>query len=459
MVDFGDKRLDRRFLTFRAAMVRQCSVILRKLAKDRSEEIGFGRFLRHPKVTSPKILGSNYWQTNQESRGKHVLLIQDTSTLGFGLSPRAGKLGPIGDNKSRGIYLHPVLALDAKQGTCLGLASTQFYQRKEYQEQEELSKFKARKAARRKRPFEQKESYRWWTSAKTAVQNTAYANQHTVIADSESDIFDLMVNLEESNTDFILRNYHNRTLNFCRSGYQLEDHLRKQKVQCSYEVDLPATDERSAHLAQLNVKWSSVNLTKPNDTPNKQLPDTLSLTVVEVKEDANSVVNKEQPIHWRLLTSHKVKNKEQALQIIKWYTWRWVIEEFFRSLKKKGLNIQSAQVESPESLTNLIAMSLNSSVEIMQLVQARKGDNDLNMDLVFTEKEIQFIQHLNLKLEGRTKKLKNPHDTDSLAFAAWVVARLGGWSGYQSQRPPGPITMANGLRRLRDAIFISNLDP
>lgn len=459
MVDFGDKRLDRRFSTFRAAMLRQRSVILRKLAKDRAEEIGFGRFLNHPKVCAPKILGSNYRQTNLASRGKHVLLIQDTSTLGFGLSPRAGKLGPIGDNKSRGFYLHPVLTLDAHQGTCLGLASAQFYQRKEYQAQEELSKFKARKAARRKRPFKHKESYRWWTSAKTAVQNTAYANQHTIIADSESDIFDLMVNLDESNTDFILRNYHNRTLNSRRSGYQLETHLRAQKVQCSYEVDLPATDTRSAHIAQLNIKWSSVNLAKPHDTPNKQLPDTLSLTVVEVQEDTSSVVNKEKPIQWRLLTSHKVKNKEQALQIIKWYTWRWVIEEFFRSLKKKGLNIQSAQVESPESLTNLTAMSLSSSVEIMQLVQARKGDNDLTMDLVFTEKEGQVIQQLNPKLEGRTKKLKNPHDPNSLAFASWVVARLGGWSGYQSQRPPGPITMANGLKRLRDTIFIINLDP
>ena len=121
--------------------------------------------------------------------------------------------------------------------------------------------------------------------------------------------------------------------------------------------------------------------------------------------------------------------------------------------------VQSAQVESSESLYNLTAMSLSSSVQIMQLVQARKGDNDLNMDLVFTEQEIQLIQQINPKLEDRTEKLKNPHDINSLAFATWVIARLGGWSGYQSQRPPGPITLKNGLKRLRDFIFIKNLDP
>ena len=458
MVDFRDKRLDQRFLTFRTAMVRHCSVILRKLAKNHSEEIGFGRFLMNPKVTPTKIISSNYGPTNKASRGKHVLLIQDTSTLGFGLSPKEGQLGPIGDNTSRGFYLHPVLALDANQGTCLGLASAQLYKRKEYEEQEELSKFKARKAARRKKTFEQKESYRWWTSAKTAVQNTSYADRHTVIADSESDIFDLMVNLDEKNIDFILRNYHNRTLNFNRSGYKLNTHLREQNVKCSYEVKLPATDTRSAHTAKLNIKWSSVNIARPHDNSNKQLPDTMPLTVVEVQEDSGSIVNNEKPIVWRLLTSHKVKNKEQTLQIIKWYTWRWVIEEFFRSFKKKGLNIQSAQVESPESLYNLTAMSLSTSVEIMQLVQARKGDNDLTMDLVFTEQEILVIQRLNPKLEGRTEKLKNPYDVNSLAFATWVIARLGGWSGYQSQRRPGPITIANGLKRLRDAIFIINFD-
>ena len=57
---------------------------------------------------------------------------------------------------------------------------------------------------------------------------------------------------------------------------------------------------------------------------------------------------------------------------------------------------------------------------------------------------------LNGKLEGRTEKLKNPRPRGSLAWLSWIVARLGGWSGYTSRgyKPAGPKTIARGLARL-----------
>ena len=47
------------------------------------------------------------------------------------------------------------------------------------------------------------------------------------------------------------------------------------------------------------------------------------------------------------------------------------------------------------------------------------------------------------RLEGKTARQKNPHPKGSLAFAAWVIARLGGWNGYHGK--PGPKTMRWGL--------------
>jgi hypothetical protein len=57
---------------------------------------------------------------------------------------------------------------------------------------------------------------------------------------------------------------------------------------------------------------------------------------------------------------------------------------------------------------------------------------------------------LNRELEGRTEKLKNPHLQGSLAWFSWIVARLGGWSGYTSRgyKPAGPKTIARGIGRL-----------
>ena len=56
-----------------------------------------------------------------------------------------------------------------------------------------------------------------------------------------------------------------------------------------------------------------------------------------------------------------------------------------------------------------------------------------------------MLSALAHKLEGKTQKQKNPFRPESLAWASWVIARLGGWTGYASERPPGPITMHNGL--------------
>ena len=45
-------------------------------------------------------------------------------------------------------------------------------------------------------------------------------------------------------------------------------------------------------------------------------------------------------------------------------------------------------------------------------------------------------------LKETPKNRKIPHPKGSLAYAAWVFARLGGWTGYYGK--PGPIVMLRG---------------
>jgi hypothetical protein len=55
-------------------------------------------------------------------------------------------------------------------------------------------------------------------------------------------------------------------------------------------------------------------------------------------------------------------------------------------------------------------------------------------------------------VQGRTRKQQNPYPPYSLAWASWLIARLGGWSGLQSQRPTGIRTLLRGLQKF-DGIF------
>ena len=152
---------------------------------------------------------------------------------------------------------------------------------------------------------------------------------------------------------------------------------------------------------------------------------------------------------------------EQALQIVRYYRWRWVIEQVFRTLKSQGLNIEGSDVSTYEALVNLALMALMAAVQIMQLVQAREGKTNQPIESSFSAAEIEVLQAINPTLEGKTEKLKNPHPPHSLAFAAWIIARLAGWSGYAKQRPPGPITMKIGLIRFKniaEGFFLRELD-
>ncbi|SDE78559.1 hypothetical protein SAMN05216337_10351, partial [Bradyrhizobium brasilense] len=63
--------------------------------------------------------------------------------------------------------------------------------------------------------------------------------------------------------------------------------------------------------------------------------------------------------------------------------------------------------------------------------------------------EIDALTALNQQLEARNRRLKNPHPSDRLAWAAWIIGRIGGWDGYPSSKPPGPITFKNGLDYFR----------
>ena len=100
-------------------------------------------------------------------------------------------------------------------------------------------------------------------------------------------------------------------------------------------------------------------------------------------------------------------------------------------------------------LFNLAALGLAVSVQIIQLVDARDGSERPATDVI-EEEAIEPIAAVGASLEGGTARQRNPWAKGTLAWLAWICARLGGWNCYY--RPPGPKTMANGWRRLAERL-------
>jgi hypothetical protein len=64
------------------------------------------------------------------------------------------------------------------------------------------------------------------------------------------------------------------------------------------------------------------------------------------------------------------------------------------------------------------------------VVSAIENDADISDVSIFSEEEQDFIEVLQTKVEGETLKQKNPYPKKSLAWAAWTIARIAGWTGY-----------------------------
>jgi len=163
--------------------------------------------------------------------------------------------------------------------------------------------------------------------------------------------------------------------------------------------------------------------------------------------EISPVPSGETPISWLLLTTHIVNSLKHAVQILAWYTWRWIIEQVFRTMKNKGLKREHSQIEDSKKLQRLSILAVATVLKIRMLVESREGKNNRPATDLLTKNERIVLTLLCKNVEGKTEKQKNRYEKNSLAWCAWVIARLGGWNGYASESPPGPITMLRGLQK------------
>lgn len=372
--------------------------------------------------------------TIKRTQGRHVLLIEDTTEINLQKHVnRVSGLGTVGNGKDVGFFVHPLLAVDAEEGICLGLADLSIWQRTE-----------GKAENYKKLPIEEKESFRWIETAEAGKSRLSNAQLLTVVADREADIYELWDRLPDEHSHVLVRAAQDRSLALTETEQRLFAWMDTLIVKGSYELELPKTKKRSNHKALMNVKFSQVSIKRPQAHANKEASSHLTLTVIDVCEDASSVIGNETPIHWRLLTTHEVTSMAQARQCIEWYCQRWHIEQIFRTVKSEGLDIESSLIETGEKLEKLAVLAFSAAVKVMQLVMARDGSCRPATD-VFDENDIEVLQHVNKSMEGKTEKQKNHYAEGSLAWSAWIIARLGGWKGYKSERKPEPITMLNGL--------------
>ena len=416
-------------------MLCERNVCLRQIAQGQwSAEMAFGRFVDNPRVTVEKLIEGWSQQTRFAVGGRHILAIQDTSEITFSTTPKRRRgLGKVAKGNAHGVLLHAMLAVDASSGSCLGLTGGKVWTREGDV-----------KTPHGKRALANRESARWVTTAEKGKDVLAEARMITVVDDREGDLYAHWALTPEDNVHHLSRAMHDRAL---VNGGTLYEAVKRTPFCSEAVIELPERIDRQSRKAYLSLRFGTVPLKRPSRTGVKGLPPSVEVRFVEVVEQHPPQGAK--PIHWRLLTTHAVENVADAWQIVAWYKLRWIIEQFFRSMKKQGLRIEDSQLQSAEGLIKLVAIAAKGACTVIQLVQARNGGEELPAEFVFSPEEIDTLKAINKTIQGKTELQKNHHPTNTLAWAAWIIAKLGGWSGYASHKPPGPITIHNGLARFQ----------
>ncbi len=441
---FGDKRLDSRGSKLVRDLFVRSTHSIRQLTPSNADQKSSYRFLENERTTEVAITAGISTRCASAVKGKVVLSIQDTSEINlYNHKNRLKYDGSIGNTNAPvnglGFMIHPSLVIDAVTCFPYGFGHIEVFNRG--------LESQADKHHYKKLDIEQKESNKWLASSLAAKENLQEAAMVIIVQDREGDIYEQFATIPDERTHLLIRAKSNRTL---PGGGKLFSRLASCDVAGTYSIQIEGDrrkgqQKRTAHL---EVRFTEVEIKNSSRTA-KDIASSVNLYCVEAKETGSTV---KQPVCWRLLTTIPVTAFEEALMIIEWYGCRWMIEEVFRILKKEGFNIEASELGTGKSVRKLCLLMLDAIIKVFQMricLEIDEGE-PLPASICFTEEEMQCIERQCSNLEGKTQKQKNPYDKSSLQYATWVIARLGGWKGYASERKPGITTLWIGMKHFNN---------
>jgi hypothetical protein len=321
--------------------------------------------------------------TGTVSEHEIVLCVGDTTFLDYGkIAVKREGYGPIG-NGGNGLILHSALAINPQQGQPLGLLWQKLWNREhkpkpaadETPKQKKQRQALARKAAR-KRAFEQKESYRWVEALKTVDKQVGASTRVIHVFDREGDIaevFEQVRQLEQAGV--VVRAAHDRSID--SSSKRLWTLLEAQPIQFYQDIELPKTDTQAARTAKVAVRFCQVSLQTPYRFDKRDPLQVYAVYACEVEYPDGST-----PLAWMLLTTEVVTTVEMATTILRWYSYRWRVEEYHKILKS-GTQVERYRLAA-DGMKTLLGFLSVIAVELLHLTYLHRTQPEASVELVLT---------------------------------------------------------------------------
>ena len=455
----GNVKLQKRLRKVLNAMSQKPSLKFPAGCNGSAETKAAYRFLDNEHVTFKTVLAPHQDATLERIRDQPVVLIpQDTTELDL---TRPNQVmtgaGPLDDTTRVGFFDHISLALTPEH-LALGVADAKVWARAALGPHKDAAQ---KRAERRAKPIEEKESIRWVEGYRAACQ-VARAAPGTLIvslADSDGDVYEYLLEAQAApgvvKASFIIRACQNRALvnpEAASSSHPMR-HLRERVAgtpvlaQRTLEIrkrDAPAAEDRKrkqareARTAVVDICAARVRLRGP-ERPGGKLPDLEVNAVLVLERNPPPGV---EPVEWLLLTDLPIDTVEDVLRVVDYYTCRWQIEIYNRILKS-GSKVEESQMETAERFEPYLALCMIVAWRVMYVMMLGRDCPDLPCDIALDEDEWQAVY-------ATVKRQPPPPEPPTMQTMVRLIGSLGGWLGRKCDGEPGPKAMWVGMQRMTD---------
>ncbi len=378
----GDRRLEKRAVSVLQSRWQQPQASFYGSFASWSAAKGAYALIEHPSadISLGSLLASHVEATQERMAAESlVLLPQDTTGLNYTGLKRTSGLGPLGDEKGQGLWLHSLLAF-RPDGLPLGLVDAQCWAR---------PKPAAVERGRNAKSIDEKESFRWLAALQRAgaAARRMPQTQLVVITDREGDLYELhdAVQIGPANLHLLVRAQHDRKLD-CHQ--KLWSFMESQPVGQKRELPLPRRRGQPARTARVEVRWAAVTIESPAVGCKKGWPP-LTLWALWVHEpDPPQGV---EPVDWMLLTDLPIRTGADAWEKVQWYCRRWGIEEWHRALKN-GCGVEQREFKTSEHLQRVLAFDLIVAWRVLACVKLGRALPQLPATVLYSPEELDVLQ-------------------------------------------------------------------
>ena len=427
-VDLGDRRRTRRVVRLAEQMARHPAASLpAQTSVWRETKAGYRLFAEED--VSFEALQAQHLAQTQAVAGQRPLtpLIQDTSELDFTHRRTADDLGPIGDGGGRGFLLHSTLAVDPTGvGEVRGLADQTLFLRQPAPAGETRSQWK-------QRPRESQV----WAQRVAAIGGRPAGSRWLHVADRGADDCGFFAAGTAVHVGFLVRAYQDRRMAAGHTATEPEDRLlpwaRAWPAAGRTTLEVRARPQRKRRTAPLRVAYGAVTLFPP--WLDREPPEPVRCWLVRVWEPDTPAG--EEPIEWLLLTSAAVTTSAAAVEVARWYSLRWLVEEYHKCLKT-GCAVETRPMEPGHRLAACTAVLAIVAVRRLQLkLAARHAPQRPAL-------AAGPVDHVRVLAAYRGVRAE-----DWSIYQFWrEVAKLGGFLGRKGDGEPGWQTLWRGWQQL-----------